>query len=186
LTTEGVEDVKHRKIQLPRNCLFLCRLSHRGRPGGGDAKLLVCNILNTFQCHWFISVDHLRTTVLLAQKAKDGKFFWVEFTPQFHTHLVKCADVLGSHPVEKVKKVMFMYLLELLNGEGPSTFFNLAKGQRIATQAQKEKWQLVWKRNCASRQVCQKAMEDAKEGLPQWQCKACGWKFTSHKAVKRH
>jgi hypothetical protein len=45
------------------------------------AKLSVFNILNIFWHCWFISVDHLRTTVLLAQKAKDGKISWVEFTP---------------------------------------------------------------------------------------------------------
>jgi hypothetical protein len=84
-------------------------------------------------------VDHIRTTVLLAQKAKDGKIFWVEFTPQFHAHLVKCAVALVPHPIHKVKQVMFVYFLELLNGEGPQSFFNLAKGQRLATQAQKEK-----------------------------------------------
>jgi hypothetical protein len=93
----------------------------------GHAKLSVFNILNTFHHHWFVSMDHLRTAVLSAQKAKDGKFFWVEFTPQFHAHLVKCAVALVPHPVGKVKKVMFMYLLELLNREGPTTFFNLTK-----------------------------------------------------------
>jgi hypothetical protein len=105
----------------------------------GHAKPSVFDILNTFQCHWFISVDHLRTAVLLAQKAEDGKIFWVEFTPQYHAHLVKCAVALVPHPVHKVKRVMFVYLLELLSGEGPQAFFNLTKGQRIATQAQKEK-----------------------------------------------
>jgi hypothetical protein len=34
---------------------------------------------------------------------------------------------------------MFMYILELLNDEGHQAFFNLTKGTRIATQAQKEK-----------------------------------------------
>jgi hypothetical protein len=131
-------------------------------------------------------VDHLRTTVLLAQKAEDGKIFWVEFTPQFHTHLVKCAVVLVPHPVCKVKQVMFVYLLELLNGEGPQSFFDLTKGQRIATQAPKEKWCLAGKRNHALRWEHKKALEEAKAGLPQWQCKACGQKFTSYKAVKRH
>jgi hypothetical protein len=101
----------------------------------GSAELSVFDILNTFQCHWFVSVDHLRAAVLSAQKAKDGKKFWVKFTPQFHTHLVKCAVVLVPHPLQKVKQMMFMYLLELLNGEGPQSFFNLSKGQRIATQA---------------------------------------------------
>jgi hypothetical protein len=85
----------------------------------GHAELSVFNILNTFQCRWFILVDHLRTAVLSAQKAKNGKIFWVEFTPQFHAHLVKCAVALVPHPIHKVKQVMFAYLLELLNGEGP-------------------------------------------------------------------
>jgi hypothetical protein len=55
---------------------------------------------------------------ILAQKAKDGKIFWIEFSPQFHTHLVKCTVVLVPCPLYKVKKVMFGYILELLNGEG--------------------------------------------------------------------
>jgi hypothetical protein len=98
----------------------------------GHAELSVFDILNTFQHCWFVSMDHLRTTVLLAQKAKDGKTFWVEFTPQFHAHLVKCAVALVPHPLHKVKQVMFVYLLELLNGEGPQSFFNLTKGQWLA------------------------------------------------------
>jgi hypothetical protein len=35
---------------------------------------------------------------------------------------------------------MFMYILELLNRGGPQAFFDLTKGQGIASQAQKEKW----------------------------------------------
>jgi hypothetical protein len=46
---------------------------------------------------------------------------------------------------------MFTYILELLNGEGHQAFFDLAKGTRTATQAQKEKKQMAWKRNYASR-----------------------------------
>jgi hypothetical protein len=85
-------------------------------------------------------VDHLRTAVLSAQKDEAGKIFWVEFTPHFHAHLVKCTVVLVPHPLQKVKRVMFMFLLELLNGKGPQSFFNLSKGQKIATQTEKEKW----------------------------------------------
>jgi hypothetical protein len=96
-------------------------------------------------------MDHLRAQALLAQKAEDGKIFWAEFTPPFHTHLVKCAVVLVPWLIEKVKKVMFLYILELLNREGHQAFFDLAKGQRIATQAQKEKWHLAWRRNCTLR-----------------------------------
>jgi hypothetical protein len=59
--------------------------------------------------------NQLKMHIFLAQKAKDRKSFWVEFSPQFHTHLVKCTVVLVPHPIQKVKKVMFVYLLELLN-----------------------------------------------------------------------
>jgi hypothetical protein len=97
------------------------------------------DILNTFQCCWFLSVGHLQAQALSAQKADNGKIFWVEFTPQFHTHLVKCAVALVPWPISKVKKVMFMYILELLNEEGNMAFFDLAKGDRQATTAQKEK-----------------------------------------------
>jgi hypothetical protein len=91
------------------------------------------------------------TNTLSAQKAKDRNVSWVKFTSQFHSHLVKCAIALVPHPIQKVKRVMFVYLLELLNDEGPCAFFNLTKGTRIATQAQKEKKHLAWKRNCTSR-----------------------------------
>ncbi|KAH9959892.1 hypothetical protein BGW80DRAFT_1464549 [Lactifluus volemus] len=106
-------------------------------------KLSVFDIHNTFRCRWFLSRDHLVANVILAQKAEDRKIFWVEFAPQFHAHLVKCAIALVPHPLNKVKKVMFGFILELLNGEGPQAFFDLTKGQRVATLALKEKsqWQ---------------------------------------------
>jgi hypothetical protein len=122
----------------------------------------------------------------LAQKANDRKIFWVKFTPQFHAHLVKCAVALVPWPISKVKKVMFIYILELLNEEGNVAFFNLAKGDRQATTAQKEKKQLAWKRNCTSRQEHQKQAEEAVEGQPQWKCDFCGQKFASCKTTKRH
>jgi hypothetical protein len=114
-------------------------------------ELSVFNIHNTFQRHWFLSRDHLMTNVISAQKAKDRKIFWVEFTPQYHAHLVKCAVALVPRPLQKVKKVMFVYILETLNREAPKAFFNLTKGPSLASKAQKEKKHLAWKRNCASR-----------------------------------
>jgi hypothetical protein len=119
----------------------------------------------------------------LAQKAKNGKKIWVEFTPQFHTHLVKCAIALIPHPIQKVKEVMFMYILELLNGEGHLAFFNLTKGTRIATQTQKEKKHLAQKREHTLRQEHWKAAEAA-QGTPHQQCKPYRCKFASHKAAK--
>jgi hypothetical protein len=116
----------------------------------GDVELSMFDILNIFHWWWFLSISHLRAQALSAQKAEDRKIFWVEFTPLFHTHLVKCAVAPVPHPIQKVEKVMFMYILELLKGESHQAFFNLTKGTRIATQAQKKR-QLSWKRNCTLR-----------------------------------
>jgi hypothetical protein len=61
---------------------------------------------------------------------------------------------------------MFVYILELLNEAGHQAFFNLAKGTRLATQAQKEKKQLSWKRNHALRWEHWKATAEAAQGIP--------------------
>ena len=89
--------------------------------------------------------------VISSQKDEDGNISWVEFTPQYHSHLVKCAVVLVPHPVLKVKKVMFAYILKLLNGTGHMAFFELQKGGRKANNAQKEKSCLARKRSHAAK-----------------------------------
>jgi hypothetical protein len=136
-------------------------------------ELSVFDIHNIFCRCWFLSRDHLMANVISAQKAEDGKVFWVEFAPQFHAHLVKCTVALVPRPLNKVKKVMFGYILELLNGEGPQAFFDLAKGQRVASLARKEKRRLARKRNRASRQERRKAAIEAANGKPQRSCKFC-------------
>jgi len=109
--------------------------------------LSVFDILNIFHCCWFLSRANLLASVISAQKAEDGNISWVEFTPQFHSHLVKCAVVLVPClcPVPKAKWVMFVFILELLNGEGHMAFFELQKGGCKANNAQKEKRCLAWK-----------------------------------------
>jgi hypothetical protein len=77
--------------------------------------------------------------VISAQKAKDRKISWVKFTPSYHAHLVKCAVMLVPRPLQKVKKVMFAYVLETLNREAPKAFFDLTKGPSLTAKAQKEK-----------------------------------------------
>jgi hypothetical protein len=99
----------------------------------------VFDILNIFHHYWFLSRPNLLSNVILAQKTEDGNFSWVEFSPQYHSYLVKCAIALEPHPVQKVKKVVFVYILELLNQEGNLAFFELQKGGQKANNAQKEK-----------------------------------------------
>ena len=47
------------------------------------------NVLNIFRTQWFLHRDHLIANVLSAQKDDKGHFTWVNFQPEFHTHLVQ-------------------------------------------------------------------------------------------------
>jgi predicted RNA-binding Zn-ribbon protein involved in translation (DUF1610 family) len=153
----------------------------------GDVELSVFDIHNIFRRRWFLSRDHLLTNVISAQKAEDGNISWVEFTPQYHSHLVKCAVALVPHPVAKVKKVMFVYILELLNREGHVAFFELQKGGRKASNAQKEKRRLARKRSrAAKRERDREAAKVAKQPPRERQCVACGRKFNSRKTASKH
>ena len=152
-------------------------------------ELSVFDILNTFRRRWFLSRANLLTNVISAQKAEDGNLSWVEFTPQFHSHLVKCAVALVPRLglVSKVKRVMFVFILELLNGEDRMAFFELQKGGRKANNAQKEKRRLARKRSRAAKR--ERVREEAKAAkLPPRlrQCTACGREFASRKTTGRH
>ena len=117
-----------------------------------NAKLSVFDILNIFHRRWFLSRACLLANTISAQKDEDGNISWVEFTPPYHSHLVKCAVMLVPHPVLTVEKVMFVYILELLNGKGNLAFFDLQTEERCkANNAQKEKRRLAPKRSRASK-----------------------------------
>ena len=77
------------------------------------------------------------------------------FTPAYYSHLVDCAIALTPHPVPKVKRVVYVYILELLNGEESLAFFDLKEGGRKANNIQDEK---NW--SCASE--CEREPEAAK------------------------
>src|SRR6267142_1078423 len=89
----------------------------------------IFDILNVFRCQWFLNRDHLLANILSVQKDDAGKIFWVDFLPPFHTRLMHRALALLPPlcPVVKGKQVMFVYLLEVIAGEGPMTFFDLLK-----------------------------------------------------------
>jgi len=116
-----------------------------------NAELSVFDILNIFRRRWFLSRTCLLANTISAQKDEDGNISWVEFTPPYHSHLVKCAVALVPHPVRTVKKVMFVYILELLNEKGNLAFFDLKVGGRKANNAQREKKRLARKRSRASK-----------------------------------
>ena len=152
-----------------------------------DDTLSIFDILNIFWRRWFLSRQHLVDSVLSAQKNEDGTHSWVEFSSQFHSHLVKCAVVLMLHCVCMVKRVMFVYVVELLDGASHMAFFKLQKGGRKANNAQKEKWRLAQKHSCAAKQERDREAAKAAKLPPcEQQCKACGRKFKSHKVARKH
>jgi hypothetical protein len=153
----------------------------------GDVNLLVFDVLNIFRRRWFLSRTHLVANAISAQKAEDGKISWVEFSPPFHSHLVKCTVALVPRPVPKVKRVMFVYILELLNREGNKAFFELQKGGRKANNAQKEKRCLAQKRSrAAKREREREAAKAAKLPPCERECLTCGRKFQFRKTAKKH
>jgi hypothetical protein len=159
----------------------------KGPPLPLDANLSVFDIQNIFRCRWFLSRANLLANAISAQKAEDRKFSWVKFTPHFHSHLVKCAVALVPRPLIKVKKVMFVYILELLDGEGNTTFFNLKSGGRKANNAQQEKKRLARKRcHAAKRERECEAAKVASSPPRMQQCQACGRKFASRKTARKH
>ena len=164
--------------------------NHGTKPPSKDETLSVFDVLNIFRRRWFLSRAALLEYCLSAQKAEDGSISWVEFSPPFHSHLVKCAVALVPHracPVPMVKRVMFVFILELLNREGHLAFFDLQKGGRKANNAQKEKRRLARKRSrAAKREREREAAKAAKLPPHERECLTCGRKFQSRKTAKRH
>ena len=78
----------------------------------------VFDVLNIFRAQWFVNRPHILSLALFAQKAREGnEVTWVKFSPQSHSHLVKQALALAppSYPLALVKRVMFSFLLEVVN-----------------------------------------------------------------------
>jgi len=83
----------------------------------------VFDVLNIFRARWFLNRAHLLSLVLFAQKAGEGnEVSWVKFSPQSHSHLVRQALALAppSYPLTLVKRVMFSFLLEVVNSPDSS------------------------------------------------------------------
>ena len=88
----------------------------------------VFNMLNLFHACWFVNCNHCLSLVVFAQKVDAGnEISWVKFTPQAHSHLVHQALALAStsYPLALCKRVIFVFLLEVINNLGacPLAFF---------------------------------------------------------------
>jgi hypothetical protein len=98
-------------------------------------KNLTVSMVLTEWLRYLRCVKQNYNLLMLAQKDENGKIFWVKFTPQYHTHLVKYAAALVPCTILKVKKVMFAYILETLNREALKVFFDLTKGPHLRLKA---------------------------------------------------
>src|SRR6266850_7784985 len=94
----------------------------------------VSEVLNVLRQQWFLNRDHLIANILSAQKDESGYLMWVNFLPAFHTHPVRQALALCPPlcPIVKGKHCMFVFILEVLDGDGPGPsepglFFALPK-----------------------------------------------------------
>jgi hypothetical protein len=126
----------------------------------GAAELSLFDILNIFRARWLLNRDHLIANVLSAQKSETGQFVWVDFQPSFHTHLVQRARALLPPlcPMAKGKKVMFVFILEVLDGDRPQPrpFWEVPKKHRRCPRVLKLK-------SLALSEVEEVAEEDAME-----------------------
>ena len=82
----------------------------------------VFDVLNIFCAYWFLNCKHLLSLVLSAVKGRaNNKVTWVDLLPQAHSHLLHQAKNLAplSYPSALLKRVMFIYLLEIVNNSWP-------------------------------------------------------------------
>ena len=90
----------------------------------------VFDVLNIFRACWFLNRNHLLSLVTFAQKADAGNdITWLEVSPQSHSHLVCQAIALApsSYPLALVKRVMFIFILEVVNNSLASNLDKFVK-----------------------------------------------------------
>ena len=94
----------------------------------------VFDILNLFQACWFLNCRHLLSLVLSAVKGRDNnKVTWINLLPQAQSHLLCQAKNLAplSYPSALLKRVMFVFLLEVVNNSHPSLVNKFVKSSAL-------------------------------------------------------
>ena len=82
---------------------------------------LVFEVLNLFRACWFLNREHLMSLTLAAVKGgNNNNIMWIDLLPSSHTHLLCQAKNLAppSYPLPLLKRVMFTFLLEVINSQG--------------------------------------------------------------------
>ncbi|KAG1795199.1 uncharacterized protein HD556DRAFT_400108 [Suillus plorans] len=161
----------------------------------------VFDILNVFRRRLFVAKSDIVGHTMVATKSEDGRVAWLTFRPGFHSMMVKTAfavffgDSYHPHLVDKTKKVLFVYLLEVVNSEGDNAFFSLEKGATAYNRANHEKKRLARKRARAAKRERTRIL--AKGGhvavavqhnpsVDPLACPKCKVEFRSRKQLKKH
>ena len=82
---------------------------------------LVFEVFNLFRACWFLNREHLMSLTLAAVKGGDNNdITWIDLLPSSHTHLLRQAKNLAppSYPLPLLKRVMFTFLVEVINSRG--------------------------------------------------------------------
>jgi hypothetical protein len=157
------------------------------------ADLSCFELLAKVRRNLYLQAEKLRSMIIAATKDDSGSLTWVEFEPNYHSHLLvlahRAVEVTLTAPAERqLRKCLFIYVLDLLNGCSGEKFFELQTGARLQNRELREKKRLARKRSRAAKREREreaKALARVVGDSPHT-CGVCGRKFTSRKTLSRH
>ncbi|KAG2363606.1 hypothetical protein BDR07DRAFT_899496 [Suillus spraguei] len=162
--------------------------------------LSVFDMLSVLRRRMFVGLEELKHNVTLATKDESGNIDWVILTPAYHGTLVKTAirlvldGTMAPDMVPLIKRVLFVFLLELLQVGEDSSFLTLQKGAMAYNHSQHEKKRLARKRSRAAKRERERIEKKGghvvvalKSGNEQpLTCPDCTVPFRSRKQLKKH
>jgi hypothetical protein len=96
-------------------------------------------MLNLLRRRLYLCRGDIIANIRSASKDVDGKIVWLILDPNFHSVIVKACIRLVATTYEgfnilMLKRVMFCFLLEILNEGASASFFALKKGETKANR----------------------------------------------------
>jgi hypothetical protein len=99
----------------------------------------VFDMLNLLRRRLYVSRDDIIANCRTASKDDEGRFDWSVLDPGYHSSTVKtcirlAATTYEGFNIKMLKRVMFCFLLEILNEGAPASFFTLKQGETKANR----------------------------------------------------
>lgn len=178
----------------------------KASPGNEASRTLedlsVFDLLNILRRRLFFSREELTSQITEASKDAFGFFDWIVLKKDFHTKVVaKTIYVLGdgarldAQSVSRAKIVMFVFLLDIMNGVAAEDFFALKKADSLENRARHEVRRAARKRaRAAKRERVRIARKDEKAAKTHIRmgkqdrksCNLCSQQFESRNARRKH